>query len=744
MIGQLNFGLRHRLPLVLQTDIAACGEACLQMICGYFGQKVPSSYIRDYCLLGNQGTTLAVLMNAAGLLKFSCRAVRCETSELKHFDKPIILHWDFNHYVVLKSSRADKFIVYDPAVGECHYSKNEMQDHFTGVALELTPTDAIYQPQHSMENGASAAPRFSMFLDGILGLGPVLFQILILSLVLQIFALAMPFYTQLIIDEVLAKKNEELLLTLLIGFSIVTLISLVTQTLRGWISIYLSHQISYVLSSSLFRRVLLLPERFFFTRHMGDIVSRFGSLQPIQSFITSSSIAILLDGLMAVTTLIVITMYSSYLAVLVVATIAIKLALDLVFFSAVKKRQNQCLVASANLDSNFMEIVRSIGSIKRFGIEASKSNEWLNKLVNAINTNIRLDRINLGLSTCTLLIQSFGALVIVYAGATEVIKGHMTIGMLIAFLAYRAHLESALGSLAAEFLTYLMLSLHFERLSDFYLADAENQQCHGQVIDDVSTINLKHVSYTYSSAGSWVFQDVSLQIFRGEHIAICGPSGTGKSTLIRLITGSLTPQQGEVFFDDIPIRLIGKQSIASLVACVMQDDQLFSGSIKDNITLSTDEVRENVIDGQTDDPQHKMQNESVVNLSMSSSWQRLQKAARLAEIHEHILSLPMGYQTPVGEMGVSLSTGQLQRIFLARALYREPKLLVLDEGTAHLDPVLATKIFRNIKLSGTTVIYVTHSRQLLSVADRLFAMKVSPNGKCHLLRHRIKRRKKPQ
>ena len=172
----------------------------------------------------------------------------------------------------------------------------------------------------------------------------------------------------------------------------------------------------------------------------------------------------------------------------------------------------------------------------------------------------------------------------------------------------------------------------------------------------------------------------------------------------------------------------------------MQDNQLFSGSLKDNIMLSTDEARENVIDGQTDDPQHKMQNESVAGLSMLSSWRRLQQAERLVEIHEHILSLPMGYQTPVGEMSVLLSKGLLQGIFSALALYREPKLLELDQGTAHLDPVLATKIFSNIKLDGTTVIYVTHSRQLLPVADRLFATKVSPNGKCHLLRHRIKRR----
>ena len=723
-------------------------------------------------------------MNAAGLLKFACRAVRCETSELKHFDKPIILHWDFNHYVVLKSSRAGKFIIHDPAVGECQYGQREMQDHFTGVALELTPTDKIYQlqhlgdksahhsshysshyssqqsrpnsqqnsqqhsQQHSQQQNTAAAPSFAMFLNGIVGLGPLLFQILVLSLVLQIFALTMPFYTQLIIDEVLSKKNEALLMTLLIGFSIITLISLATQTLRGWISIYLSHQISYALSSSLFHRVLHLPERFFHNRHMGDIVSRFGSLQPIQSFITSSSIAVLLDGLMAVTTLIVITMYSAYLAVIVVATVAIRLALDLLFFSAVKKRQNQHLVACANLDSSFMEIIRSISAIKRFGVEAGKSNEWLNKLVNSINTNIRLDRINLGLSTSTMLIQSLGALVIVYAGATEVIKGNMTIGMLIAFLAYRTHLENALGSLVSEFLTYLMLSLHFERLSDFYLANPETEQCPGEVLGDVSTIALKQVGYSYGHDSPCLFQDVNLRIKRGEHIAIFGPSGTGKSTLLRLITGSLTPHQGDVYFDSIPVRLISKQSIAYLVASVMQDDQLFSGSLKDNITLSNDDAREIFSDGQRNGSQRERQQQQASHHacsehpSMKSSWQRLEKAAKLAEIHEHILSLPMGYQTPVGEMGTTLSTGQLQRIFVARALYREPKILVLDEGTAHLDRRLATKIFSNIKQTGMTVIYVTHDSKLLSVADRLFVMHASSNGECQLLPHKVKQRRK--
>ncbi|MDG1443917.1 MAG: peptidase domain-containing ABC transporter [Pseudomonadales bacterium] len=772
MIGQLNFSLRRRLPLIFQSDMAACGEACLQMICRYFGQKVPPDYIRDHCQLGNQGTTLAVLMDAAGLLKFACRAVRCEASELKHFDKPIILHWDFNHYVVLKSSRAGKFIVHDPAVGECHYNQSEMRDHFTGVALELTPTDEIYRLQQtreksqqysqqqsqqpSQQQNTATAPSFAMFLESVVGLGPLLFQILVLSLVLQIFALTLPFYTQLIIDEVLSKKNEALLMTLLVGFSIITLISLTTQTLRGWISIYLSHQISYALSSSLFHRVLLLPERFFQNRHMGDIVSRFGSLQPIQSFITSSSIAVLLDGLMAITTLIVITMYSAYLAVIVVATVAIRLALDLLFFSAVKNRQNQHLVACAKLDSSFMEIIRSISSIKRFGVEAGKSNEWLNKLVNSINTNIRLDRLNLGLSTSTMLVQSLGALVIVYAGATEVIKGNMTIGMLIAFLAYRTHLENALGSLVSEFLTYLMLSLHFERLSDFYLANSEIEQCDGEVLDDVSTIALKHVGYSYGKDSPCLFQDLNLRIKRGELIAIFGPSGAGKSTIIRLITGSLRPQQGDVYFDNIPVRLISKQSIAYLVASVMQDDQLFSGSLKDNITLSNNDAREIFNVGQRDGSHHDLQqhlqqhlqqqrephNASCESPSIQSSWQRLEKAAKLAEIHEHILSLPMGYQTPVGEMGTTLSTGQLQRIFIARALYREPKILVLDEGTAHLDRRLATKIFSNIKQTGMTVIYVTHNYKLLSVADRLFVMHTSSNGGCQLMPHKVKSREK--
>ncbi len=689
MFEQLKLSGSHNLPLILQAENAECGLACIAMISSYYGYHQDMSSMRRSCHIDGQGSSLVQMMRTAGSQNFSSRAIRCEPEELSQFKQPVILHWDFNHYVVLKPSRRNTIVILDPAIGRRKLSLAEIRRHFTGVVLEITPNNEFQSGDSRTHFG------IRNFLQNVQGITPVLIQILILALILQLITLLSPFYTQLVIDEVLVKRDIDLLIILGFGFGCLTFISSVTQMIRGWAQIYLTNQISYQFGATLFQHLVQLPVRFFNSRHMGDIVSRYQSLHPIQNFITSSAVSVMLDGMMAVTTLAVVFVYSPLLACLVITTIGISLLLELVFFSPIKSRMHENLISEARTDSMFMETVRSISTFKRYGKEIERSGDWQNKFCDAINTNIAVDRLQLSLDVINSLIFSSSNIAMIYIGAQQVLQGKMSIGMLLAFIAYRNHLQSSLMSLVREFINYLMLSLHLERLADILLEPSEkNDQ---PVRPLTGSMQISDLSFRYHPKSNWIFRHLSISIQPGEQIAIFGPSGSGKSTLLSLMQSLQTFDDGEICFDQVSIRSIGLRSIQENCSSVMQDDQLLAGSIKSNIMFCEGPV----------------------------DWHRIEQVAAATEIHNDITNLPMAYESPVGEMGGYLSAGQMQRVLIARALYQQPKILFLDEGTAHLDARLAVKVLGNIRALGITCIFVTHLKSQLKLADKILLL--NPN-----------------
>ena len=667
------------------------------MLSGYFGHQVDLQVFREHCNFGLRGASLSAIMRAAASHGFSCRAIRCEPAELHTFVQPVVLHWDFSHFVVLKKCSRNQVTIHDPAVGTRNITYEELSRHFTGVVLELTPNND-FKPRNT------AIPLgIRDFLKNIHGIVPVLGQIFVLAFVLQLIALLSPFYTQLVVDEVLVKRDVDLLLILAFGFGFLIFISVMTQAVRGWASIYLTSQLSFQFGASLFHHLIHLPVTFFQKRHMGDIVSRFASLAPIQDFITGSAITVLLDGIMAISTLIVVFVYSPLLASVVLIAIMLDLVSQLIFFSPIKARANEQLVAEALLDSNFMETIRSIATIKRYGIEIHRINDWQNRLSETINAGINIGRLELGLSIAGGLITGISSITVIYLGAHEVLAGTMSIGMLFAFIAYKTQLQTALTSLVNELMTYLMLSLHFLRLSDIKLHPAEVCKLPTRRLS--GAIELKSVSFRYDTDSPWIIRNLHLPVKPGHLVAIYGPSGSGKSTLLKIMQSGLTLEQGELYFDNQVLNVVGVRSVQANTASVMQEDQLFSGSIKTNITLG-----DNVID-----------------------WPRLENAAENAGIHQDIMNLPMAYESPAGEMGTCLSSGQVQRVLIARAFYRQPRILFLDEGTAHLDGPSAMKTMNTIRAMNITCVFVTHNKAHLALADTIVLIK---NGQ-----HRVRYRK---
>ncbi len=697
MFEALKFSGKNNLPILLQAENSECGLACLAMISHYYGDNSEISFFRNGVESVNRGSDLGTLMKVARQHQMIGRAIRCEIDELHLFKDPVILHWNHNHYVVLKECSRKSVVVHDPAIGVRKLNLEEFSHHFTGVALELTP-DADFKPEKNQER-----PGFADFMQGIRGFVPVLCQLLILAGVLQFITLLTPFYTQLVMDEVLVKGDVDLLLVLALGFALLTLIGVFTNTIRGWTKIYLTSQLSFEFSARLFKHLIFLPVYYFRKRHMGDIVSRFHSLNPVQEFITSSVITIILDGIMAAMTIVIVFIYSPVMATLVVGTLIVELLLQLSFYSPTKMRVNEQLVAEAKVDSNFMETIRTISSIKRYNKEEHSISVWQNNFCNSINAGIKVERLHLFLGALSSTISGISGIAIIYLGATQVLSEQMTIGMLFAFIAYKNHLQSAVNSLVGEFVNYLMLSLHFDRLSDIKMHALESDK--GPMRTLSGTIQVRSLSFRYSEDAAPVIQDLNLTIGQGEQLAICGPSGSGKSTLINLMQADLTSTEGEICYDNLSARIVGIRSIRENCASVMHGDQLSSGSIKSNITFG----------------------------SHSVDWADLEAASTLAGIHQDILALPMAYESLVGEMSSGLSAGQVQRILIARALYKKPKILFLDEGTAHLDKKAASTIMANIRSANITCIFITHQRTLLKSADIVLSI---GNGKHRLNRIR--------
>jgi len=694
----LHFSDNARLPMILQSESSECGLACLAMVSGYHGFNTSLQEMRSKYGVSLKGLTLRGLIDIAAAIKFSSRALRIELSELGKVQLPAILHWDFNHFVTLKKVTRKYIEVHNPALGVRKYALHEAGTHFTGIALELSPT-ADFTP-------GEKAPRLrlSEIWGDLSGLNRLFIQILLLSIVIQVVSLASPFYMQLVVDEVLIKQDRDLLNVLGLGFFGLTMIAVFTTILRSYGQLYLVNQINFALGSSLFHHLIRLPLDYFHKRHMGDVVSRFGSIRNIQEFITDSALIVLLDGIMAVTTLIMIFVYSPLLSSIILTSLALYALLRVAMFTPLRNRTHESIAKAASQDSNFMESVRAIKSIKAFGRESDREGIWNNKLADTINSEIRIGKLTIGYEFVDGFLTGSCQVLVVFVGATQVIEGILSIGMLYAFMSYQRHFSSAMTSLIDQLTKIMMIKLHLERLADIALTPKESG------LDTLSSfsvpfdgaIALKDTAYRYSPSDQLIVADLNISINPGESVAIFGPSGSGKSTIINMLAGLMQPTQGSLCIDHQPLEDFGVRAYRANIGAVLQSDSLLSGSFRENISFSDTNCDE----------------------------QAIERAARLAQIHDEILAMPMGYDSLIGDMGTALSLGQQQRILIARALYHQPRLIFMDEGTAHIDAATENRIMENIHELGISCVFISHNKSLLKFADKILHL---ASGKVRVL-----------
>ncbi|MDX2209088.1 MAG: peptidase domain-containing ABC transporter [Sphingopyxis sp.] len=656
-VDLLHLGGKRRTPYIAQSEGSECALACVAMVASFHGYETDLIALRQRYGMSLKGANLKQVIQVAEDIGFNARPLRGEIEDLPHLSLPAILHWNLNHFVVLTKIstgiRGTRYHIHDPARGALILTRDEFSRHFTGVALDLLKSES-FKPKIDRRD-----LRIGQLWSSMSGFWQTIRQVVLLSLVLQFVVLATPFFLQISIDTVFPSFDYDLLLMLALGFGGLTIINFMASWLRSLILVTLSNSLSYQVIVNLFRHLVRLPLDWFEKRHVGDIVSRFGSTQPISQLLSQGMIAAFIDGAMALLTLTLMFIYSGVLGGVAVAALTLYIVVRLAFLQALRLRNLDVITTAANENSSFIETVRGIAAIKAFGQEGNRQRLWQKKKADAVNAQIKLGRLTAGFDAIGQLVLALEKVVFVYLAIRLALDAKLSVGMIFAFQAYKDQFLGAGMRLVEQAINFKIIQVHLTRISDIALSKIEDgSKQHDHSVPDYSQgFVLRNVRYRYGVGEAEVLKGINLTVQPGEIVALVGPSGGGKTTLMKIMMGLIEPTYGEVLVGGRSLQSFEKRKVRQMIGSVAQDDELFAGSIAENIAFF--------------DPQIDMA--------------RVEEVALLACILGDIDKMPMRFETMVGDLGSALSGGQKQRILIARSLYTRPNVIFIDEGTTHLD-----------------------------------------------------------
>ena len=695
-LNELSLGFSPTLPVILQTEATECGLACLAMVASFHRHHTDLMTLRRRFSISLKGATLSDVIQIAQKLNMGTRPIKLDLEELDQLKLPCILHWNFNHFVVLKEVNAKTVVIHDPAIGARTLLWGEVSASFTGVALEIWP-GAEFKPAKKIPT-----IRLRQLMGRVSGLQCSLIQILILALVLEIFALISPFFLQWVVDNVLVTADRDLLTTLALGFGLLMLMQQFVTTVRSWVILYMGTTLNLQWCANVFTHLTKLPVQYFEKRHLGDVVSRFGSIDRIQHTLTTSFLEAILDGLMTIVTIAMMLVYSLKLGIIAMVAIILYAIIRWAWYSPLRNASEEQIVHTAKQQAHFLETIRGIKTIKLFQRQDYRRNSWLTLLVEQINADLCVQKLQLAYRLLNGLLFGTENVLIIWLGASLVLDGNFSIGVLMAFIAYKNQFDTRASALVDKFSELKMLQLQGSRLADIVLSEPESVSGNhsADAGSTTASISARQLSFRYADQEPMVLENINFTIAAGESVAIVGPSGCGKTTLINVLLGILPATTGEVSIGGVAISHCGIDHLRSIVGTVLQDDVLFAGSIAENIHFF--------------DP------------LADQAW--VDQCAETASIAEDIRAMPMGYQTLVGDMGTILSGGQKQRVLLARALYKRPKILFLDEATSHLDVEKEQSVNSAVKTLNITRVIIAHRVETIASTGRVIMLL---NGKLH-------------
>lgn len=689
-ISRLEISLFRRVPVIHQTESSECGIACLAMVFGHYGKSIDLFSLRQQFNISSRGATLYSIRTIAVQMGMTARALSLDLNELNVLRRPCILHWNFNHFVVLVSVKRNGFVLHDPARGRIIVSKAEASKCFTGIALELWPGSTFRRER------VKKRLNLVTLINSIHGIKGALLKIFALSIVVEAIGLILPAGTQLVMDHALPAGDRGLLSMICISLMFFILLRATVSTSRAWISLIMGTLVNIQWQSGLFSHLLRLPLSYFERRKLGDIQSRFGSLNTLRTTFTTSIVGAIMDGIMVCGLLIIMLLYGKSLTWVVLGFTVVYIAIRLFTYTYYRQLSEEQLIMEARVSSYFMETLYGIAAVKMQGMTDRRHTHWFNLQTDAINTGIRVTKMDLFFGGLNIFISACEQTIILWLGISLVMDNEMTIGMFVAFGAYRMQFSDRISTLVGFLLQLRMMSLHNERISDIALNEQESVKPDIPVSEKITPVSLevKSLTFRYDQQSMPVFSELNLTVSPGESVAIIGPSGSGKTTLMKVLCGLFKADSGQVLIDGNDIQQMGVNNYRKITGCVMQDDRLFSGTIRENICG----FAENIDD----------------------EW--MVECAKASFIHDTIISMPMGYDTLTGELGEGLSGGQKQRLFIARALYRKPRILFMDEATSALDSKSENYVNSAIKSLNITRIIIAHRESTIKSVDRVFSL----------------------
>jgi ABC-type bacteriocin/lantibiotic exporter with double-glycine peptidase domain len=684
-----------RIPLVSQVSATDCGPACLAMVLGYHGKPTSLAVLRAAVGGATQGVNARQLVETARRFGLRARGVKLELEKLRYLPAGSILHWEMNHFVVLEAVDRRGARILDPSSGPRRISWEELANRATGVAILCEAGSELAAEVASRRGQPTRNTRFARYLRWLQAAPGYWPRVIVLSAILQLIALSGPLALGLTIDKIVPRHDSDLLQLLAAGALIVLSVQFLTNYVRSNLLLHLRTYMDAHMTLELNEHILSLPFSFFQQRRAGDLAMRLSSSAQIREVLTSAALSGVLDGSLALGYLVLLIVLAPPLAAIAVGVAVLQ---GLVVLSTGRRNaemMSEQLLSQARLASAQVESLAAIEPIKSMGAESRVAERWADLYVDVLNTNLDRARLGAQVSTLTGALGFGGPLALLLTGAHLVLTGSLGTGAMLALSSVGSAFLNPVGSLVNMWAQLQTLRSYFERLEDVLDTPPEPKGDPNQELPAArGAIELREVSFGYDPKLPHVLEDVSLSVQPGEFLAIVGRSGSGKSTLARLLAGLYSPISGSLTFEGRDFRLWDPSSLRSRLGIVTQDTRLFASSIRDNVTL----------------------------FDSSVPLDRVQHAARQAEIHDDVLKLPLGYDTPLSDGGGSVSGGQRQRLSLARALLREPSVVVLDEATSQLDSISERKVHENLAALRCTRIVIAHRLTTVRNADRILVL----------------------